>query len=79
MEMIRRIREYLIPSDLEIHIYAGKIHVVGFSSIGEIGSEKIIIRHKEGNFVVKGEQLTLSKLCGDEVLIRGIVKQVEFR
>lgn len=79
MEILNRVRNYLLPDNLEIHIYQGRVHVSGFTTIGEISSEKIIIRHCDGNFIIKGEKLVLSKLCGDEVLIRGVVTQIEFR
>lgn len=79
MEILNQIRGFLLPEDLEVHIYKSYLHVSGFTSIGEIGSEKILIRHQEGTLMIKGQHLVLSKLCGDEVLIRGVVKQVEFR
>ena len=52
---------------------------MNFTTIGEISSEKIIIRYQEGTIIIKGENLVMSKLLHEEVLIRGVLKTVEFR
>lgn len=79
MEITRKVRNYLLPDDFEIHIVNKMIHLVSFTTIGEISSEKILVRHKEGSVVIKGNNLTLSKLMHDEVLIKGTITGVEFR
>lgn len=79
MEMIRKVRQFLLPDDFEIHILNKMIHLVSFTTIGEISSEKILIRHKEGSVIIKGNNLTLSKLMYDEVLIKGMITSIEFR
>lgn len=79
MEIIDKIRGYLLPENLEIHLFQDCVHIVSFTSIGEISLEKIIVRHQNGMITIKGKNLALSKLMGDEVLIRGKVEQIEFR
>ncbi len=79
MSIVNQVRNYLLNEELDIHIYSNYIYVSGFTSIGEIGSELILIRHSKGIFKIRGENLTLSKLYGDEVLIKGVIKEVEFR
>lgn len=79
MELLNRMRDYLIPEEFEIHVYQNQIHIMNFTSIGEIGSEKILIRYDNGMVVVKGNNLVLSKLLNGEVLIKGVLKTIEFR
>lgn len=79
MELFHRMRDYFIPEEFEIHVYQNQIHIMNFTSIGEIGSEKILIRYENGMVVVKGNNLVLSKLLNGEVLIKGVLKTIEFR
>lgn len=79
MELFHKMRDYFIPEEFEIHVYQNQIHIMNFTSIGEIGSEKILIRYENGMVVVKGNNLVLSKLLNGEVLIKGVLKTIEFR
>lgn len=79
MELLSKARDYLLPNSFEIYIYKDRINIISFTSIGEISSEKILIRHSEGSVIIKGEKLVLSKLMHDEVLIKGVLKNIEFR
>lgn len=79
MDLLRKVQNYLLPEEFEIHVWKDHIHIVNFTSIGEISSEKIIIRHQNGSIQMKGKDLTLSKLMKDEVLIKGMISQIEFR
>ena len=40
---------------------------------------KIIIRDSEGTLVVNGNELIITKLLDDEILINGKIKTVEFK
>lgn len=79
MELLGKIRQCLLPENLEVHLYPEYLHIVSFTSIGEISTEKMIVRHQNGMIQIKGKNLSLSKLLGDEVLIKGSVEQIEFR
>lgn len=79
MEILNRMRDFLLPEEFEVHMYHNKIHIMNFTTIGEISSEKIIVRYQEGTIIIKGENLVMSKLLHEEVLIRGVLKTVEFR
>lgn len=79
MQLIDKMRNYLLPENLEIYLAQDCVHIVNFTSIGEISTEKIIVRHQNGRIQIKGSNLVLGKLVGDEVLIRGNVEQIEFR
>lgn len=79
MELLNRMRDYLIPEEFEIHVYQKQIHIMNFISIGEISSEKIRIHYENGMVIVTGNNLILSKLLNGEVLIKGVLKTIEFR
>lgn len=77
MKKIDAFRSYLLEDEFKITILNNKINVVNFTSIGHFDDSKIIIRHKEGNIIVKGSHLVVSKLLSDEILISGNIKNIE--
>lgn len=79
MELLNKVKDYLLPEEFEFHVYKNKIHIVNFTSIGQLGSEKIIVRNDDGFLTIKGNNLVLKKLISKELLIKGEIKQIEFR
>jgi len=79
MKIINNIRSFLLEDDFEIRVYKNKINIVNYNSIGHFDSNKIIIYYDEGFIVIKGEDLVVSKLLHDEVLITGIILNIELR
>ena len=77
--MLKKVRNFILEEELEIHIYKNKVNVVNYQSIGHFDNNKIIINHENGMIVVNGEKLVISKLLIDEILIVGQIKNIEFR
>jgi len=79
MSVVGKLRSYLLEDDFVVHMLENQINVVNYTSIGEIGSEKVMIRYAGGLFIIKGTNLVVSRLLKDEVLITGTLKTIEFR
>ena len=79
MGIVGKLRSYLLEDDFVVHILENQINVVNYTSIGEIGGEKVMIRYLGGLLIIKGERLVVSRLLKDEVLITGKLKTIEFR
>lgn len=79
MEIINKLRSYLLEDEFAFHVYQNKVNVVNYTSIGEITSEKILIRYPHGTLIIKGNMLVVSRLLTDEVLIIGEIKNIELR
>ena len=68
-----------MEEDFRVNYVKNKVDVVNYLSIDHFEDNKIMIRYKEGLLVVIGSDLTISKLLKDEVLISGVIKEIEFR
>ena len=68
-----------MEEDFRVNYVKNKVDVVNYLSIDHFENNKIMIRYKEGLLVVIGSDLTISKLLKDEVLISGVIKEIEFR
>ena len=79
MKIVNNIRSFLLEDDFEIRIYKNRINIVNYDSIGHFDPNKINIYYSNGLITIKGDNLVVSKLLKDEVLITGIIKNIEMQ
>ncbi len=76
--MLKDLRTYILENEFKINILIGKIDIVNYIEIDHFDDTKIMVRYEKGLVVIKGENLTISKLLNDELLILGKIKSLEF-
>lgn len=74
-----KFRAYLKEDEFKITILKNKVNVVSYESIGHFDSNKVMIRYNDGTLIINGDNLVVSKLLNDEVLVTGVIKSVELR
>lgn len=75
--ILNKLREYIDPNELEIHIYKNGIYVVNYTLISGFNDKKIEI-DKDGNKIsIIGNKLVISKLKKDELFISGDIYEVK--
>ena len=79
MNVINGIRSYILDDDLRITILNNKINIVNYNDIGHFDSNKIIVKVNNGEVIIKGSVLVVSKLMNSEILITGHFNNIEFR
>ena len=79
MKIIDEIINYVIEQEFEIRIINNKVDVINYKDIGHFDSNKVIINYSDGSVVIKGNNLVVSKLMNDEILIGGEIKGLELR
>ncbi len=79
MKIIDGIRNYVIEQEFEIRIINNKVDVINYKDIGHFDSNKVIINYSDGSVVIRGNNLVVSKLMNDEILIGGDMKGLELR
>lgn len=77
--MITNIKEYIMENEFCIHIFDNKINIVNYIDIYGFDNNNIIIKHKKGTVNIKGNNLSISKLLDNEILIIGNFNSVELR
>ena len=77
--MLRDIRNYILEKDFRINYIKDKLNIVNYEVIDHFSDERVIIRYISGTVIIKGEKLIISKLLEDEVLISGIIKNIELK
>lgn len=79
MNIIDGIRSYVMENDTKITIVKNKINITNYIDIGHFDNNKIIVKLKNKNIIIKGENLVVSKLLDSEILITGEFYNIEFR
>ena len=77
------LRSYILDTEFKVTILDGRINIVNFSELGHFDNNKVIVRFLKNNnthnLVIKGRNLVVSKLKSNEVLIEGVIDNLEFR
>lgn len=79
MELISKVRSYLLETEFSLHCYENQIDIVNFKEIGRISDTSISILSEEHRIEIEGKNLTITRLLEDEVLIKGNFTKIEFR
>ena len=77
------LRSYILDTEFKVTILNGRINIVNFSELGHFDNNKVIVRFLKTsnthNLIIKGRNLVVSKLKSNEVLIEGVIDNLEFR
>ena len=79
MSIVKRARNYLLDETFNMRVLKNKIDICNYESIGYLDNDLIIIKYEDGEIKIKGENLVVSKLLDDEILISGDIKIIEMR
>jgi len=79
MGLVDGIRSYILESDTKITIINNKINITNYIDIGHFDSNKIVVKLKDKDIIIRGNDLVVSKLIDDEILIIGEFTNIEFR
>ncbi len=77
--MFKDLRDYILENEFKITIFTNKIDILNYLEIDHFDDVKIIVRFTKGLVIIKGDNLTISKLLNDELLILGNIKSIEFQ
>jgi len=79
MSLIKDMSDYILEKVFKIIYLNNKLDVVNYTNISHFDSNKIIINHSNGSIVISGNNLYVSKLLIDELLVEGSIEKIEFR
>ena len=75
--MFRELNSFFMEEG--IIIVDNKINIVNYKKIDYFDFDKIILSMNDKKIIFKGNNLVLTKLLNDEVEIKGVIKNIEFR
>ena len=69
---------YLVDKEYKITISEGRVHIINYSEIGDFSSTRVVVKHERGITTLLGDNLVVSKMSDDELLITGKLKSIEY-
>lgn len=74
---MKGIINYIRNDEFKMLILAKKINIVNYTNILSMTEERISIVTSIGRIIIKGSNLSVKKLLNKEVLIEGIILNIE--
>lgn len=79
MNLFKDARDYVFENKLKLIYMDNKLNIVNYKKVTGFDSNKIIIQCDSKLVIISGNDLVISKLLLDELLISGDIEKVEFR
>ena len=76
--MMRKfIREFIDNEEFQLTLLKDRINIVNYSELLQINSKEMILKSADSKIFINGNNLVLSKLLDDEILITGEINSIE--
>ncbi len=75
--MFNRIKEYINDDEFRLTVLENRIYIINYLKIISLDDDRISFLTKKGRVIIKGSKLSLNKMLDDEVLIGGVVSNIE--
>lgn len=79
MKIINKFRSYILEDEFSMNVSKDKIDIMNYTTIGQIDTNKMIIYYDGGVIIINGKNLTLLKMLDDEILISGLINNIELK
>lgn len=79
MGVIKNFRSYLLEDNFSINVFKDRVDIINYNNIGSIDSNKIIVYYDDGMVIISGKNLSLIKMIDNELLISGVINNIELR
>ena len=68
---------YINDDRFKIVYWNNSVNIINYDNILEINNDKITLENNNKFIVIKGSNLTLNKLLDNEILIVGIISEID--
>ena len=79
MKLFDKLDRYLVDNVYRITIEGRKIHVINYEEIVDFSSKQVIIKYNGVKTFIWGNDLVMSKMVDDEILITGELDKIEYK
>jgi sporulation protein YqfC len=77
MKIKDRINNYLNDNEFRVTVFANKIDIINYTSILDFSSTEISVKVNNKIVIVTGDDLVISKMYDDELLIKGKINNIK--
>ena len=77
MKIKDRINNYLNDNEFRVTVFANKIDIINYTSILDFSSTEISVKVNNKIVIITGDDLVISKMYDDELLIKGKIDNIK--
>ncbi len=77
MKIKDRVNNYLNDNEFRVTVFANKIDIINYTSILDFSSTEISVKVNNKIVIVTGDDLVISKMYDDELLIKGKINNIK--
>lgn len=75
--MLRNLYEFVKDDEFRFTVYSNRVHIINYDKIDSLNSDYILVSYSNKKVSIKGRDLVLNKMLNNELLVVGIVKNIE--
>ena len=79
MKLVKMIDNYINNKKFSILYKDNKLDIINYNEIIDFSSSKISIRYNNNTYHIEGNNLVISKMMEQEILITGDINSITFR
>ena len=79
MNIINKISNYIREDNFQLIYLKNMVNVINYEEIREFTDTLIVIKDKNNLYKITGKNLVVSKMQDNEILITGVINNIEFR
>ena len=79
MNIINKISNYIREDNFQLIYLKNMVNVINYKEITEFTDTLIVIKDKNNLYKITGKNLVVSKMQDNEILITGVINNIEFR
>ena len=79
MKLLNYLDRYLIDNQYKITITNNYLNIINYQEIMDFSNKEISVRHENGITIIKGNNLVVSKMQDEELLIKGDIKSILYK
>lgn len=77
MNIRNKINKYLNDNEYKITVINDKVNINNYIEILDFNTSIISVKHSKGITKINGKDLVVSKMIDNEILVTGIIKEIE--
>lgn len=77
MQLVNRVRNFLIDDDYYIDLYENFIHVFSYEDILQLRENEVVLQMNSFQLVLKGSHFLVKKLEKKELLLQGVLEELK--
>ena len=76
MKLLNYLDKYIVDNNYKITITNNYLNIINYQEIIDFSNKEISVRHENGITIIKGNNLVVSKMQDEELLIKGDIKSI---